>query len=112
MGSDWLSQVYPRSRPLVDEAAVAAGRKPEEIVTIYNFGGRITSEPLAQTRDGDGRWIGGSARQWVDEITGAILEHDAAGFIYRGTDDTPPGEALRRWAADVVPAVREAVAKG
>jgi alkanesulfonate monooxygenase SsuD/methylene tetrahydromethanopterin reductase-like flavin-dependent oxidoreductase (luciferase family) len=110
-GADWLSQAYRRSRPLVDEAALAAGRKPEDIVTIYNFGGRITAEPLRETRNGDGRWIGGSARQWVDELTGAVLEHGAAGFVYRSTDDTPPAEALRRWAGDVVPAVREAVAK-
>lgn len=110
-GSDWLSQVYRQSRPLIDEAALAAGRKPEAIVTIYNFSGRITAEPLRETRDGEGRWIGGAARQWVDELTSAVSEHDAAGFVYRTTDDTPPAEALRRWAHDVVPAVREAVAK-
>jgi hypothetical protein len=34
----------------------------------------------------------------------------AAGFIYRSTDDTPAGEALARWATEIVPAVREAIA--
>ena len=107
--SDWLSPVYREGRPVIDEAAAAAGRKPEEIATIYNFGGRITAEPLRETRDGDGRWIGGSAQQWVAEMTGAVLEHGASGFVYRATDDTPPAEALHRWALDVVPAVREAL---
>jgi hypothetical protein len=50
--------------------------------------------PLAATRDQDGRWIGGSARQWADELTSAVLDHHAAGFIYRSTDDTPADEAL------------------
>jgi hypothetical protein len=59
-------------------------------VTVYNFGGRITQEPLAATRSDDGRWIGGSVRQWVDELTAAVLEHNAGGFIYHSSDDTPP----------------------
>ena len=62
---------------------------PREIADIFNFGGRITSEPLADTRGEDGRWIGGSERQWIDELTVAVLEYHAGGFIYRGTDDTP-----------------------
>ena len=58
-----------------------------------------------------GRWIGGSVRQWVDELTTAVLEHHAAGFIYRSPDDTPAGEALARWATEVVPAVHEAITR-
>jgi alkanesulfonate monooxygenase SsuD/methylene tetrahydromethanopterin reductase-like flavin-dependent oxidoreductase (luciferase family) len=108
---DWLSPLYRESRPLIDNAAVAAGRDPAAISTIYNFGGRITSGPLSQTRDGDGRWIGGSAEQWVDELTAAVLEHDAAGFVYRSTDDIPAEIAVGRWAQEIVPAVREEVAK-
>jgi len=109
-GSDWLSQLYRESRPRVDAAATAAGRDPAEVVDVYNFGGRITAEPLAATRGEDGRWIGGSVRQWVDELTTAVRDHRAAGFIYRSPDDTPAGEALARWATEVVPAVREAIA--
>ena len=30
-GSDWLSALYQQSRPIIDEAAVAAGRDPAEI---------------------------------------------------------------------------------
>ena len=83
-----------------------------QVATVYNFGGRITAEPLAATRGEDGRWIGGSARQWIDELTAAVLEHHASGFIYRSTDDTPASEALARWAREIVPAVRETIAKG
>ena len=56
-------------------------------------------EPLAATRGEDGRWIGGSVRQWADELTAAVLEYHAAGFIYRSPDDTPEAEALANLTA-------------
>ena len=111
MGSDWLSTRYRKSRPLIDEAAAAAGRDPSAITDIFNFGGRITPAPLAQTRGEDGRWIGGSAAQWIEEMTSAVVEHGAGGFIYRTTDDTPAPVAVARFAQEIVPAVREAVAR-
>jgi alkanesulfonate monooxygenase SsuD/methylene tetrahydromethanopterin reductase-like flavin-dependent oxidoreductase (luciferase family) len=67
--------------------------------------------PAPATRDEDGRWIGGSVQQWVDELTTAVLEHHAAGFIYRNTDDTPVNVALARWATEIVPAVREVITR-
>ena len=81
--SDWRSELYRESRPRIDAAAEAAGRDPAQIATVYNFGGRITAQPLAAARGEDGRWIGGSVRQWTDEATAAVLEHHAGGFIYR-----------------------------
>jgi alkanesulfonate monooxygenase SsuD/methylene tetrahydromethanopterin reductase-like flavin-dependent oxidoreductase (luciferase family) len=111
MGSDWLSTRYRESRPLIDEAAAAAGRDPAEIADVFNFGGRITDAPLAQTRGEDGRWIGGSPEQWVEEMTSAVLEHRAGGFIFRTTNDTPAPAAVARYAREIVPAVREAVSK-
>ena len=74
--------------------------------------GRLSGDPLPKTRDDEGRWIGGGVTQWVEELTFAVLEHDAAAFIYL----LPPGESisdrtLNIWAYEVVPAVREAIAK-
>ncbi len=111
MGSDWLSKLYRESRPVIDEAAAAAGRDPSAIIDVFNFGGRITSSPLADTRGEDGRWIGGSVAQWVEEMTAAVLEHGAQGFIYHTTDDTPLSVAIARYAQEIVPAVREAISK-
>lgn len=110
--ADWLSPSYHQARPVIDEAAASAGRDPAEVVSVFNFGGRITSAPLPSARDGDGRWIGGTVAQWTEELTGAVLEHGAGGFVFRSTDDTPPDVALGRWASEVVPAVRQAVASG
>lgn len=109
--ADWLSPRFRESRPVIDEAAVAAGRDPAEIATVYNLPGRITPTPLAATRDEDGRWIGGSAGQWVEELTGAVLEHGASGFVHFPVDDASPEVALGQWAQEIVPAVRAAVAR-
>ncbi|MFI6740961.1 LLM class flavin-dependent oxidoreductase [Nonomuraea sp. NPDC050451] len=108
--ADWLSERYRTSRPIIDEAAAAVGRDPREIRTIYNFPGRITGRPLPATRDGDGRWIGGSVDQWVEELTGAVLEHDASGFIlFAAGHGAVDLVTLGRWAGEIVPAVREAI---
>ncbi|KAB8186077.1 LLM class flavin-dependent oxidoreductase [Microbispora catharanthi] len=110
--ADWLSERYRTSRPVIDEAAASVGRDPREIRTVFNFPGRITDRPLPATRDSEGRWIGGSAGQWVEELTGAVLEHGASGFTLFSADHGAPDlTLLTRWAQDVVPAVREAIAK-
>lgn len=110
--ADWRSERYETSRPVIDDAAAAVGRDPSEIHTIFNLPGRITHRPLATTRDGDGQWVGGSVDQWVEELTGAVLEHDAGGFIlFSPSGGTPEVGSLARWAQEIVPAVREAVAR-
>jgi alkanesulfonate monooxygenase SsuD/methylene tetrahydromethanopterin reductase-like flavin-dependent oxidoreductase (luciferase family) len=108
--ADWLSRRYRESRPLIDAAAVSAGRDPAGIATVYNFPGVITPAPLRSTRDGDGRWVGGSAEQWAEELAGAVLDHGAAGFIHFPIGESAAGDQLARWAREVVPAVRERLA--
>jgi alkanesulfonate monooxygenase SsuD/methylene tetrahydromethanopterin reductase-like flavin-dependent oxidoreductase (luciferase family) len=110
--ADWRSQRYRDSRPVIDEAAAAVYRDPREIRTVFNFPGRITDRPSSTTRDRDGRWIGGAVDQWVKELTGAVLEHGASGFIlFAPNGGTPDVIALGRWANEIVPAIREAIAK-
>ncbi|WP_433444859.1 LLM class flavin-dependent oxidoreductase [Nonomuraea sp. CA-141351] len=110
--ADWLSERYRASRPIIDEAAASAGRDPSEIRTVFNFPGRITDRPLPATRDRDGRWLGGSVDQWVEELTGAVLEHGASGFtLFSAGHGAPDLTVLARWAQEIVPSVREAIAK-
>jgi alkanesulfonate monooxygenase SsuD/methylene tetrahydromethanopterin reductase-like flavin-dependent oxidoreductase (luciferase family) len=110
--ADWLSARYQASRPVIDEAAAAAGRDPRAVRTIFNFPGQITDGPLAATRDAEGRWLGGSPGQWAQELTGAVIEHGAAGFmLFSPQGGTPDIASLTRWAREVVPAVREMIAK-
>jgi alkanesulfonate monooxygenase SsuD/methylene tetrahydromethanopterin reductase-like flavin-dependent oxidoreductase (luciferase family) len=106
--ADWLSDRHQRSRPIIDEAATNAGRSPEDVATIYNLPGRITANPLPATRI-DGRWLGGSVDQWVEELTGAVLNHRAGGFTYFPVDDGTSRDVLfGRWAEEIAPAVRKA----
>jgi alkanesulfonate monooxygenase SsuD/methylene tetrahydromethanopterin reductase-like flavin-dependent oxidoreductase (luciferase family) len=111
--ADWLSERYRASRPVIDDAAAAVDRDPREIRTVFNFPGRITERPLAATRNRDGRWVGGSVDQWVEELTGAVLEHAASGFmLFSPGGGAPDAVSLARWAKEIVPAVREATLTG
>ena len=111
--ADWLSERYRASRPVIDDAAVAVSRDPREIRTVFNFPGRITDRPLVATRNRDGRWVGGSVDQWVEELTGAVLDHGASGFmLFSPGGGAPDAASLARWAREIVPAVREATLTG
>jgi alkanesulfonate monooxygenase SsuD/methylene tetrahydromethanopterin reductase-like flavin-dependent oxidoreductase (luciferase family) len=110
--ADWRSTLVAESRPVIDEAAAAAGRDPADIDTIYNVSGVIARDPLPETRDDAGRWVGGGVTQWVEELTSAVLEHRAAAFIYLlAPGDVISDATLNLWAHEVVPAVREAIAQ-
>ena len=90
-----LSYLQPgdlrRGNAIIDEAATAAGRDPREIRRLLNFFGD-PSKP---------------AHQWIDEIVPLVVE-DGVGTVIIGTDD--PAE-LRRFAEEVIPAVRAEVAR-
>jgi alkanesulfonate monooxygenase SsuD/methylene tetrahydromethanopterin reductase-like flavin-dependent oxidoreductase (luciferase family) len=109
--ADWRSRLVAESRPIIDEAAASVGRKPADIETIYNVSGRLTRDPLPETRDDEGCWIGGGVTQWVEELTFAVLQLGAAAFIYLlAPGDVISDTTLNLWAYEVVPAVREAIA--
>jgi hypothetical protein len=71
--------------------------------------GAITANPLPRTRDEEGRWIGGSPSQWVEELTDGILNHNASGFTLFPRGNEPYDVQLARWSQEVVPAVRAAI---
>ncbi|MCI3271059.1 LLM class flavin-dependent oxidoreductase [Streptomyces cylindrosporus] len=108
--ADWLSRRYRESRPVIDEAAASAGRDPGDIATVYNMPGVITPGPVDAPRDAGGRWRGGSVSQWIEELTGAVLEFGASGFVHFPAGDLPYETALDLWAQEIAPAVRDAVA--
>jgi alkanesulfonate monooxygenase SsuD/methylene tetrahydromethanopterin reductase-like flavin-dependent oxidoreductase (luciferase family) len=109
--ADWRSTLVAESRPIVDEAAASAGRDPTDVDTIYNVSGCFAREPLPDTRDDEGRWIGGTVTQWVEELKFAVLEHSATAFIYLvAPGDIISDTTLNLWADEVVPAVRDAIA--
>lgn len=79
--------------------------------TIYNLPGAITATPACRTRDAGGRWIGGSPAQWIEELTDAILNHDAAGFTLFPTGPDGYEVQLSRWSQEIVPALRTVISQ-
>ena len=85
----------------IDDAALAAGRDAGEIRRVYNIGGVI----------GDGSAEGvlvGPARHWVETLTGWADDPGIDAFIFWPTADELT--QVERFAAEVAPAVREALA--
>lgn len=105
--ADWRSSLVAACRPIIDDAAAAAGRAPTAVATIYNVGGQIVDRAIPKPRDDDGRWIGGSTDQWIDELTSAVVDYGAAAIIYLPLGQ--PESAVQRWMHEIVPEVRRAI---
>ena len=74
-----------------------AGRVPTDVRRLYNISGSFT---------GSGDFLQGPPRQWVEELTELAITEGIGTFIL-GSDDP---EMITVFAAEVAPAVREAVA--
>jgi len=81
---------------LMDERAEANGRGPQAIRRMYNVFGRFGT--------GSG-FLQGSARDWAEQLAGLAVDEGISTFIL-GTDDA---DAIRRFALEVAPAVRDQV---
>ncbi|GAA4350858.1 LLM class flavin-dependent oxidoreductase [Angustibacter luteus] len=81
----------------IDEAAIAAGRQPAYVRRLYNISGSFT---------GDGsEFLQGPPAVWVEQLADLTLAEGMSTYIL-GSDDP---ETIRRFAAEVAPAVRELV---
>ena len=70
---------------------------PADVRRLYNISGSFT---------GSGGFLKGPPRQWVEQLTELAITEGIGTFIL-GSDDP---EMITVFAAEVVPAVREAVA--
>lgn len=82
----------------IDDAAVAAGRRPEDVRRFLNISGRFAAR-------GSG-FLQGPPTQWVTDLTEVALAYGTSGFILASDDAT----TTQTYAAEVAPGVREAVA--
>src|SRR5579864_4000764 len=86
---------------VIDAACADAGREPSEIRRGFNVSGSFGSAERG--------FLQGPTKLWAEQLTELALRDGISSFIL-GTG--PGGEGdLRRWATEVAPAVREAVAK-
>ena len=84
----------------IDEAAAAAGRDPAAIRRLYNISGRIGP--------GGGGFLDGPAAQWVEQLLPLVAETGMDTFVLWPSES--PARQLELFAAEVAPALREAVA--
>ncbi len=82
----------------IDRAAQDAGRTPEDVRRLLNISGSFATASRGALQ--------GPPEQWAEELTGLALTHGVSAFIL--ATDSP--DDLRRYAAEVAPAVRQAVA--
>ena len=85
----------------IDDAARAAGRDPAAIRRIYNFGGEIT-----ETRRG-GDPLVGPVDQWIETLTDWAIDLGVDTFVFWSSDSATT--SIERFAAEIAPAVREAM---
>jgi alkanesulfonate monooxygenase SsuD/methylene tetrahydromethanopterin reductase-like flavin-dependent oxidoreductase (luciferase family) len=90
----------PSANRIIDDAATAAGRSPGAVRRLYNitgsFGGTGTG------------FLAGPPHVWAEQLTELALAHGISGFILM----VDSADLVRRYADEVVPAVRELVAAG
>ncbi|SHN45078.1 LLM class flavin-dependent oxidoreductase [Cryptosporangium aurantiacum] len=87
----------PAMNATIDAAAEEAGRDPREIRRLYNISGRFAPR-------GTG-FLTGPPAMWAEQLAELALGSGISGFITMGDD---PDE-VRRFAAEVVPAVNDLV---
>ncbi|NDL59020.1 LLM class flavin-dependent oxidoreductase [Phytoactinopolyspora mesophila] len=89
----------PAKNRLIDRAAEDAGREPSAIRRLYNISG---------TFDGSGaEFLQGPPAVWAEQLAELSVTDGMSVFILASDDPT----TIRRFAAEVVPAVRELVAQ-
>ena len=85
----------------IDEAAVEAGRDPGAVRRAYNINGQFLSAERG--------YLQGPPRLWVEQLTELATEQGMSVFLL-GPGQDAEGD-LRRFAEEVAPGVREAVAR-
>jgi alkanesulfonate monooxygenase SsuD/methylene tetrahydromethanopterin reductase-like flavin-dependent oxidoreductase (luciferase family)/iron-sulfur cluster repair protein YtfE (RIC family) len=90
-------EALARMTEVLDEAAVEAGRDPAAVRRLYNVEGRFQPQ-------GSG-FLQGPPQLWAEQLAELTLTVGTSAFILVGDD----ADAIRRFGAEVAPAVRELV---
>lgn len=91
----------PQMQGRIDAAAAEAGRDPARIRRALNVSGRIGDDHRG--------YLDGPPEHWAEELTRLALEAGMDTFIFGPGED--PERQVELFAGEVVPAVREAVAR-
>ncbi len=89
----------PELNEIINEAALAAGRDPDQFTRLYNVMGLISADDRGPFHGPVDRWVDTLARLYADQGMNA--------FVYWPSGDRE--RQSRRFAEEVVPAAREAL---
>jgi alkanesulfonate monooxygenase SsuD/methylene tetrahydromethanopterin reductase-like flavin-dependent oxidoreductase (luciferase family) len=96
------------SHAVIDVAAAETGREPRAIRRNYNVMGVIVPPTQRNIRAKSQGMIVGTTSEWVDTLVRFATEYRMDTFIFWPVTGDEHEQA-RRWAEEVVPAVREQV---
>jgi alkanesulfonate monooxygenase SsuD/methylene tetrahydromethanopterin reductase-like flavin-dependent oxidoreductase (luciferase family) len=94
-------EAVPEMARRIDDAAARAGRDPSAIQRLYNVKGQIADGPASEP-------LHGGPEHWIETLTEFVLELGFDSFLFWPQDDVV-GQ-IERFAQEVAPGVREAVA--
>jgi alkanesulfonate monooxygenase SsuD/methylene tetrahydromethanopterin reductase-like flavin-dependent oxidoreductase (luciferase family) len=109
LGDGWLPsygyappEAIPEMRERIDAAAARESRDPAAIRRIYNVSGAIVDGPVRER-------LVGPPDHWIETLTSFAVELGFDGFVFAMSDEDVLGQ-VERFAREVAPGVREAVA--
>jgi alkanesulfonate monooxygenase SsuD/methylene tetrahydromethanopterin reductase-like flavin-dependent oxidoreductase (luciferase family) len=88
-----------RASARIDEAAISAGRDPDDITKLLNFNGVISDAERSEVP------LAGPAEHWVETLSSWGTDIGIDSFILYPDDGD--AEQVRRYATEVAPAVRD-----
>ena len=94
---------FRRASAVIDDAATAAGRDPDDIRRVYNLSGAITDGAR-----GDGHLVG-PVDHWIETLTSWVTDIGVDSLVFWPADAGV--EQVERFAREVVPAVRAAIGR-
>jgi len=94
---------YRRASAVIDEAASAAGRDPDDIRRLYNLAGSITDGERGDDQ------LTGPVGHWVATLSAWAADIGVDSFVFWPSDSGT--EQVERFAREVVPAVRAATGR-
>jgi alkanesulfonate monooxygenase SsuD/methylene tetrahydromethanopterin reductase-like flavin-dependent oxidoreductase (luciferase family) len=98
-----LDEVAAR-QDMIDEAARAVERDPGAILRLANVNGAVVDGEVSS-------WLHGPVEHWVEELVALVRDLRFDGFVLWVDHEDALGQT-ERFAAEVVPAVREALGEG
>jgi alkanesulfonate monooxygenase SsuD/methylene tetrahydromethanopterin reductase-like flavin-dependent oxidoreductase (luciferase family) len=99
MGPD----AFKRASAVIDEAATAAGRDPDDIRRVYNLSGVITDGERGEDH------LVGPVEHWIGTLTSWVTDIGVDSLVFWPPDAGV--EQVERFAREVVPAVRAATGR-